>query len=373
MKKILIVVGTRPEAIKMAPVYHQLKRSPSLEAKLCVTGQHREMLDQVLSIFGISADFDLNIMHSSQSLCDALATMIKRLPDIYNEYRPDWILVHGDTATTLAASVAAFYSNIKIGHVEAGLRTHNLQFPWPEEGNRRLTSVIADLHFCPTENSANNLLREGVDRCSVHITGNTVVDALKITLEQHIIGKERHDFLDNIEPRIKHFSKYILVTCHRRENFGLGIKNICNAIKLIANKNKNIGIVFATHLNPKVKVPIHEMLQNINNIILVPPLNYIEFTGLMYHSHFIITDSGGIQEEGPSIGKPVLVMRDVTERPEAVVSGTVKLIGQELNEIVQQVTNLLNDKANYALMAEAKNPYGDGTASLKILDIILRQ
>ena len=226
MIKILMVFGTRPEAIKMAPVYHQLKERPNIEVKLCVTGQHREMLDQVLSIFEMSADFDLDIMHSSHSMCDALSLMIKRLPEVYNNYKPDWVLVHGDTATTLAASIAAFYNNVKIGHVEAGLRTNNLKFPWPEEGNRKLTSVVADLHFSPTETSASNLLREGVDKDAIFVTGNTVIDALKITLEKHIIAKSKITLLHDIEPRINQFSKFILVTCHRRENFGSGIKKI---------------------------------------------------------------------------------------------------------------------------------------------------
>lgn len=357
----------------MAPLYHQLKQSPNMEVKLCITGQHREMLDQVLSIFEISADFDLNIMHSSQSMCDALSLMIKKLPEVYNDYQPDWLLVHGDTATTLAASITAFYNNIKIGHVEAGLRTHNLKFPWPEEGNRKLTSVVTDLHFCPTETSASNLLREGVGSENVYVTGNTVIDALKITLEKHVVAKDKSTFLNNIEPRINQFSKFILVTCHRRENFGSGINKICSALKVIASENQHVGIVFATHLNPEVKTPIHDTLQNIHNIIIIPPSNYVHFTGLMYYSHFIITDSGGIQEEGPSLGKPVLVMRDLTERPEAVASGTVKLIGQEVDQIVGQVTNLLNNEVDYTAMAAAKNPYGDGAASLRIIDAINQQ
>lgn len=374
MKKVLIVFGTRPEAIKMAPLVNEFQKdSINFNIKVCVTAQHREMLDQVLHIFQIKPDYDLNIMHPGQNLYDVTANILLKIKPVLEEFDPDLVLVHGDTTTTFATSLAAYYQKIKIGHVEAGLRSSNLYSPWPEEGNRRLTAVIADYHFSPTRTSRKNLLDQGVNESSVFITGNTVIDALQLVVNR--IDSDRSVKL-NIEKKIFQSgfkeidSKFILVTGHRRENFGQGFFNICEALKVLAERNPDINILYPVHLNPNVWKPVNELLSNICNIKLVKPFQYEEFVYLMSMSYLILTDSGGIQEEAPSLGKPVLVMRGTTERPEAVEAGTVKLIGSDQDDIIKEVQKLLNDNSEYQKMSKAHNPYGKGNASEKILNIL---
>lgn len=374
MKKVLIVFGTRPEAIKMAPLVNEFQKdSINFNIKVCVTAQHREMLDQVLHIFQIKPDYDLNIMHPGQNLYDVTANILLKIKPVLEEFDPDLVLVHGDTTTTFATSLAAYYQKIKIGHVEAGLRSSNLYSPWPEEGNRRLTAVIADYHFSPTRTSRKNLLDQGVNESSVFITGNTVIDALQLVVNR--IDSDRSVKL-NIEKKIFQSgfkeidSKFILVTGHRRENFGQGFFNICEALKVLAERNPDINILYPVHLNPNVWKPVNELLSNICNIKLVKPFQYEEFVYLMSMSYLILTDSGGIQEEAPSLGKPVLVMRGTTERPEAVEAGTVKLIGSDQDDIIKAVQKLLNDNSEYQKMSKAHNPYGKGNASEKILNIL---
>ena len=374
MKKILIVFGTRPEAIKMAPLVKEFqKNTENFETRVCVTAQHREMLDQVLDLFQITPDYDLNIMQPSQDLYDVTSNILLKIKPVLEEFKPNVVLVHGDTATTFATSLASYYQKIKIGHVEAGLRTGNLYSPWPEEGNRKLTGVLTDYHFSPTETSRKNLLNEGVSESSIFITGNTVIDALQLVIKR--IDTDRFLKL-NIEKAIiqsgfkRINSKYVLVTCHRRENFGKGFLNICEALKVLAEGNPDINILYPVHLNPNVRKPVNELLSNISNIRLVEPFQYEEFVYLMSKSYLILTDSGGIQEEAPSLGKPVLVMRDTTERPEAVEAGTVKLIGSDQDNIIKEVQKLLNDNSEYQKMSKAHNPYGNGNASEKILNIL---
>jgi UDP-N-acetylglucosamine 2-epimerase (non-hydrolysing) len=374
MKKILIVFGTRPEAIKMAPLVKEFqKNTENFETRVCVTAQHREMLDQVLDLFQITPDYDLNIMQPSQDLYDVTSNILLKIKPVLEEFKPNVVLVHGDTATTFATSLASYYQKIKIGHVEAGLRTGNLYSPWPEEGNRKLTGVLTDYHFSPTETSRKNLLNEGVSESSIFITGNTVIDALQLVIKR--IDTDRFLKL-NIEKAIIQSgfkgidSKYVLVTCHRRENFGKGFLNICEALKVLAEGNPDINILYPVHLNPNVRKPVNELLSNISNIRLVEPFQYEEFVYLMSKSYLILTDSGGIQEEAPSLGKPVLVMRDTTERPEAVEAGTVKLIGSDQDNIIKEVQKLLNDNGEYQKMSKAHNPYGNGNASEKILNIL---
>ena len=374
MKKILIVFGTRPEAIKMAPLVKEFqKNTENFETRVCVTAQHREMLDQVLDLFQITPDYDLNIMQPSQDLYDVTSNILLKIKPVLEEFKPNVVLVHGDTATTFATSLASYYQKIKIGHVEAGLRTGNLYSPWPEEGNRKLTGVLTDYHFSPTETSRKNLLNEGVSESSIFITGNTVIDALQLVIKR--IDTDRFLKL-NIEKAIIQSgfkgidSKYVLVTCHRRENFGKGFLNICEALKVLAEGNPDINILYPVHLNPNVRKPVNELLSNISNIKLVEPFQYEEFVYLMSKSYLILTDSGGIQEEAPSLGKPVLVMRDTTERPEAVEAGTVKLIGSDQDNIIKEVQKLLNDNGEYQKMSKAHNPYGNGNASEKILNIL---
>ncbi len=371
MKKILLVFGTRPEAIKMAPLALQLQQQKKIETRVCVTGQHRQMLDQVLELFNLKPDFDLNLMKSGQTLSDITSGVLKGLETVFSEWLPDIVLVHGDTATTFAASLAAYYHKIKIGHVEAGLRTGNIYSPWPEEANRKLTGALANYHFAPTQSSYNNLLKENINPEIITITGNTVIDALlkvkeKVETDKKIISdfNEQFDFLDTSK-------KMILVTGHRRENFGQGFLNICQALANIAQKYTDVQIVYPVHLNPNVQKPVNELLSGISNIHLIAPQDYLPFVYLMNHSYLILTDSGGIQEEAPSLGKPVLVMRDTTERPEAVDAGTVKLVGTDAATIEESVTALIEDTVLYQQMAEAHNPYGDGLACEKIIQKLM--
>jgi len=381
MKKILTIFGTRPEAIKMAPVIKALEMHPDqFTSRKCVTAQHRQMLDQVLNLFQIKPDHDLDIMKPGQNLFDVTCNVLRALKSVLEKDRPDLVLVHGDTTTTMAASLAAFYCGITIGHVEAGLRTHNKQAPFPEEINRRLADVITDLHFAPTATARNNLLKEGCSADTIFVTGNTVIDALLMALEKirsenlepSIIGGLLKSFpslckvLNNNRQKKKD-SRLILVTGHRRENFGRGFENICKALKKIAAKHANVQIVYPVHLNPQVQEPVRRILSECDNIHLIAPLDYLAFVYLMYRSYIIITDSGGIQEEAPSLGKPVLVMRDTTERPEAIDAGTAKLVGTDYDSIVHNVSSLLEDNNAYKIMAQAVNPYGDGKACGRII------
>lgn len=370
MNRILTVFGTRPEAIKMAPLVLELENDKRFISKVCVTAQHREMLDQVLDIFSIKPDFDLNTMKNSQTLDGMFASIITNLTSVYKQFKPDIVLVHGDTSTTFAASLAAYFCKIKIGHVEAGLRTGNLLSPWPEEGNRKLTGVLADIHFCPTDISKSNLKKENIDSSKIVVTGNTVIDALLIATSFIKNNKGLNKKLSNSFSFLDKSKKLILVTGHRRESFGDGFIKICSALKDLAKRNDDIEIVYPVHLNPNVKEPVNDMLGNEKNIHLVEPLEYLQFVYLMSASYIIITDSGGIQEEAPSLGKPVLVMRDTTERPEAVNAGTVKLVGTSEQEIVMQAELLLRDVNNYKKMSQAHNPYGDGKASKRICDAL---
>lgn len=371
MKRILLVFGTRPEAIKMAPLALQLKeQNGDFETKVCVTGQHRQMLDQVLELFQLTPDFDLNLMKPGQTLSDVTSGVLKGLEQVFEEWLPDVVLVHGDTATTFAASLAAYYHKVKIGHVEAGLRTGDIYSPWPEEANRKLTGALANYHFAPTQSSYNNLIKENIDPALITVTGNTVIDALlkvkeKVETDQNIIKNFEHEFsfLDASK-------KLILVTGHRRENFGQGFLNICTALAHIAKKYADVQIVYPVHLNPNVQKPVNELLSGISNVHLIPPQDYLPFVYLMNRSYLILTDSGGIQEEAPSLGKPVLVMRDTTERPEAVEAGTVKLVGTDASIIERSVTELMENNQLYKLMAEAHNPYGDGTSCQQIIDFL---
>lgn len=368
--KVLSVFGTRPEAIKMAPLVHKLTKADGIEAKVCVTAQHREMLDQVLNLFEINPDFDLNIMKPGQSLHDVTTHIINGLKEVLEAFQPDIVLVHGDTATTLSASLAAYYQQIAVGHVEAGLRTGNIYSPWPEEGNRKLTGSIATLHFAPTDTSANNLIREGVAESQISITGNTVIDALFLVKNKLEQNRDLKDTLAAIFPEIDVEKKLILVTGHRRESFGGGFERICEALVDIANKYPQAQVLYPVHLNPNVREPVNRILKSVNNVHLIEPQDYLPFVYLMNQAHIILTDSGGIQEEAPSLGKPVLVMRDTTERPEAVEAGTVKLVGTDKNNIFNAVERLLNDQDEYEKMSHAHNPYGDGNACERIIEKI---
>jgi UDP-N-acetylglucosamine 2-epimerase (non-hydrolysing) len=374
MKKILIVFGTRPEAIKMAPLVKEFQKNQDyFEAKVCVTAQHREMLDQVLDLFQITPEYDLDIMKPGQDLYDVTSNILLKIKPVLEGFKPDIVLVHGDTATTFATSLAAYYQKIKVGHVEAGLRTGDLYSPWPEEGNRRLTGVLTDYHFSPTNTSKNNLLNEGANKSSVFVTGNTVIDALQLIVNRIKNDKSLRLKIENtiFQSGFQELnSKFILVTGHRRENFGQGFLNICEALKVLSKNNPDINILYPVHLNPNVRKPVNKLLSNVSNIKLVEPFQYEEFIYLMSESYLILTDSGGIQEEAPSLGKPVLVMRDTTERPEAVEAGTVKLVGSDQDNIIKEVQKLLNDNSEYQKMSKAHNPYGDGNASEKILNIL---
>ena len=371
MKKILLVFGTRPEAIKMAPLVKALQKDTEhFETRVCVTAQHRQMLDQVLEVFGITPEYDLNIMAPNQDLYDITAKVLLGLREVLKDFRPDTVLVHGDTTTSMAASLAAFYMQIPVGHVEAGLRTYNMLSPWPEEMNRQVTDRICTYYFAPTEQSRANLLQENIDAKKIFITGNTVIDALLMAVGilfttagvKEKMAKELQEKGYTVGDR-----EYILVTGHRRENFGDGFLHICKAIKELAALHPEMDIVYPVHLNPNVQKPVYELLSGLSNVYLISPLDYLPFIYTMQHSTLLLTDSGGVQEEAPSLGKPVLVMRDTTERPEAVEAGTVKLVGTNAEAIVSNVTALLLDKEMYKRMSETHNPYGDGQACERII------
>lgn len=371
-KKVLVVFGTRPEAIKMAPLVKMLDSSEQFESKVCVTAQHREMLDQVLELFEITPDYDLDLMKPGQDLTGVTCGILKGLQDILKEFNPEYVLVHGDTATTLSASLAAYYQQIKVGHVEAGLRTGNIYSPWPEEGNRKLTGAIADLHFAPTKTSKENLVREGVDISKIHETGNTVIDALLQVTSKLKSGSELSKQLEDQFKSLKLDHKMVLITGHRRESFGDGFERICTAIGQAAQQFPKVQFVYPVHLNPNVREPVNRLLKGLDNVHLIEPLDYLPFVFLMNKSHLILTDSGGIQEEAPSLGKPVLVMRETTERPEAVAAGTVKLVGTDVNTMISELSSLLTDENAYKEMSFAHNPYGDGKACQRILDVLLK-
>lgn len=383
MKKVMLVFGTRPEAIKMAPLVKEFQKQPKrVETVVCVTGQHREMLDQVLKIFNIKPDYDLNIMKQGQDLYDVTARVLTGMRDVLKEVKPDVVLVHGDTTTSTAAALAAFYQQIPVGHVEAGLRTHNIYSPWPEEMNRLLTGRLATYHFSPTPLSRNNLIKESVDDRNIIITGNTVIDALYWVVDKIKNNKELDNELEDILSkagydvnRLNNGKKLVLITGHRRENFGDGFINMCTAIKDLTVKYPDLDFVYPMHLNPNVRKPIHEVfgenLSGLKNMFFIEPLEYLSFVYLMEKSSIVLTDSGGIQEEAPGLGKPVLVMRDTTERPEALDAGTVKLVGTDYNKIVNEVSSLIDDKAAYEKMSKAVNPYGDGLACGRIVNALL--
>ena len=383
MKKVLLVFGTRPEAIKMAPLVKELqKQKERIETVVCVTGQHREMLDQVLEIFDIKPDYDLNIMKRGQDLYDVTARVLTGMREVLKEIKPDIVLVHGDTTTSTAAALAAFYQQIPVGHVEAGLRTHNIYSPWPEEMNRLLTGRLATYHFSPTPLSRNNLIKESINDRNIIVTGNTVIDALYWVVDKIKNNKELDNELESVLSkagydvnRLDNGKKLVLITGHRRENFGDGFINMCTAIKDLTVKYPNVDFVYPMHLNPNVRKPIHEVfgenLSGLKNMFFIEPLEYLSFVYLMEKSSIVLTDSGGIQEEAPGLGKPVLVMRDTTERPEALDAGTVKLVGTDYNKIVNEVSSLIDDKAAYEKMSKAVNPYGDGLACGRIVNALL--
>lgn len=380
MKKIMLVFGTRPEAIKMAPLVKEFQKHPdTFQTIVCVTGQHREMLDQVLNIFDIRPDFDLNIMKQGQDLYDVTARVLTGMRDVLREAQPDVVLVHGDTTTSTAAALAAFYQQIPVGHVEAGLRTHNILSPWPEEMNRQITGRIASYHFAPTALSRQNLLQENVDDTNITVTGNTVIDALYWVVDRikndRSLDAELEEVLRHAGYDVNRLADgrpLVLITGHRRENFGDGFINMCTAIKQLTERYPNVDFVYPMHLNPNVRRPIHEVfgddLSNLGNMYFIEPLEYLSFVYLMEKSTIVLTDSGGIQEEAPGLGKPVLVMRDTTERPEALEAGTVKLVGTDREKIFNEVSTLLDDAAAYARMSQAVNPYGDGLACSRIVE-----
>jgi len=378
MKKILLVFGTRPEAIKMAPLVLEFQKySQKIELKVCVTAQHREMLDQVLQIFDITPDYDLNIMRPGQDLYDVTSNILLGMKDVLTEYRPDVILVHGDTTTTIATALSAFYQKIPVGHVEAGLRTGDIYSPWPEEANRKLTGVLTQYHFAPTLTSQKNLTNEGIKTDNIYVTGNTVIDALFWVLEKientNTLKKELSQKILTQFTAFENDNKFVLITGHRRENFGQGFLDMCNGIKTLAQTHPQVNFVYPVHLNPNVQKPVLELLSGIENIYLIDPLDYEPFVFLMSKAYLILTDSGGIQEEAPSLGKPVLVMRDTTERPEALDAGTVKLVGTNTENIITEVNKLLEDSSAYKKMSQAHNPYGDGKACEKIIKILLQE
>lgn len=370
MKKVLTVFGTRPEAIKMAPLVHALAKDERFESRVCVTAQHREMLDQVLELFEIRPNYDLNIMKSGQTLPEVTSQILLELTPVLKEFRPDVVLVHGDTATTFASSLAAYYEQINVGHVEAGLRTGDIYSPWPEEANRKLTGALTSFHFAPTQISKENLLAENFSDSSIHVTGNTVIDALLLMKDKLERNVELRRSLSKSFSYLDERKKLILVTGHRRESFGGGFERICEALVEIAQEHEDVQVLYPVHLNPKVQEPVNRLLANINNIKLIAPQQYLPFVYLMNRANIILTDSGGIQEEAPSLGKPVLVMRDTTERPEAVDAGTVKLVGTDKRAIVNKLEELLVDQSAYDAMSHAHNPYGDGQASMRICDIL---
>ena len=380
MKSVMLVFGTRPEAIKMAPLVKEFQKYPNeFKTIVCVTGQHREMLDQVLQIFEIKPDYDLNIMKQGQDLYDVTSRVLVGLRDVLKEAQPDVVLVHGDTTTSTASALAAFYQQIPVAHIEAGLRTHNIYSPWPEEMNRQLTGRMATYHFAPTPLSRQNLLQEGVADEKIIVTGNTVIDALYWVVDKIKGDESLQNELNGIlckagydTSRLADGKKLVLITGHRRENFGDGFINMCTAIRDLSQKYPEVDFVYPMHLNPNVRKPIHEVfgedLSNLGNMFFIEPLEYLSFVYLMEKSTIVLTDSGGIQEEAPGLGKPVLVMRDTTERPEALSAGTVKLVGTDYNKIVNEVSSLLDDESAYAKMSQAVNPYGDGLACGRVVD-----
>ncbi len=378
--KILSVFGTRPEAIKMAPIVRLLKQTEGIEARVCVTAQHRQMLDQALELFNIKPEYDLDLMREGQTLAQLSAGIFTHLDPVLEEFKPDWILAVGDTTTVINTSLLAFYRKIKFGHVEAGLRTHNKWHPFPEEINRRIATVTADAHFAPTEWSKQNLLHEGVEPETIFVTGNSVIDALKFVADQPE-PKEISELLERIESRglesrrlenrELETKRLILVTAHRRENFGEPMENICNALKQLASR-EDVEIVYPVHLNPNVQEPVNRILKDVKRITLLPPLDYLPLAHLMKHASLILTDSGGIQEEAPTFGIPVLVMRETTERPEGVEAGILKLVGTETDRITKEANRLLDDASAYAQMAKAANPYGDGHAAERIVEALLK-
>lgn len=371
----MLVFGTRPEAIKMAPLFHALKSCPEqFETQVCVTAQHRQMLDQVLRVFEISPDIDLNLMKAGQDLYDVTASVLLGMRDVLRQHKPDALLVHGDTTTSLAAAMAGFYAGVPVGHVEAGLRTHDVYAPFPEEFNRQVASKVTRWHFAPTEFSLRNLLNERINQGRITVTGNTVIDALLWVLARinSDAGRQAEltSFLDDRLPFAWQTERFVLITGHRRENFGDGFLQICEALKDLAASYPNVHFVYPVHLNPNVQQPVMSLLANLPNVYLIEPLDYEPFVYLLKHSHIVLTDSGGIQEEAPSLGKPVLVMRDVTERPEAVDAGTVILVGANRERIVANVSELLENDATYKRMSRAHNPYGDGKACVRIIDVL---
>ena len=366
--KILIVIGTRPEAIKMAQLILTLKKEKYFKVKVCVTAQHRGMLDGVLNLFRIKPDYDLNLMKENQSINDIASKIVKQIDNVLKVSKPDLVLVHGDTSTTLYSALASFNRKIKIGHIEAGLRTFNLDFPWPEESNRQIVSKLSSFHFAPTQIAKQNLIEEGIKENSIFVTGNTVIDSLLSVTKLISSKKALKEDLENKFKFLKKEKKLILVTGHRRENFGKSLKNICSALKQLSQLD--IEIIYPVHLNPNIKIPVYKILHNIKNIKLCGPLDYLSFVYLMNKSYLIITDSGGIQEEAPTLGKPVLVTRDVTERPEALEAGTVKLVGSKMDKIVSEATKLLNNKNEYNKISFKQNPYGDGKSCIRIAKIL---
>jgi UDP-N-acetylglucosamine 2-epimerase (non-hydrolysing) len=370
--KVMVVFGTRPEAIKMAPLVKALQAAPGLQTVVCVTAQHRQMLDQVLRLFEITPEHDLDVMKPGQDLYDITSNILLGLRPVLAAERPDWVLVHGDTTTTLATTLAAYYARIPVAHIEAGLRTGDKYAPFPEEINRKITGAVADLHFAPTAASQANLLAEGVPAAAIHVTGNTVIDALLAVVEKLNTSAEIQAELAERFRFLDAGKKLILVTGHRRENFGEGFQNICHALADVAERHPDVEILYPVHLNPNVRQPVNDILaaRGLSNVHLIEPVDYLPFVYLMNRSHLIITDSGGVQEEAPSLGKPVLVMRETTERPEAVAAGTVKLVGTSRDEIVRQCERLLTDSDAYLAMSRAHNPYGDGQAVARIVNTL---
>lgn len=370
--KVMVVFGTRPEAIKMAPLVKALQAAPGLQTVVCVTAQHRQMLDQVLRLFEITPEHDLDVMKPGQDLYDITSNILLGLRPVLAAERPDWVLVHGDTTTTLATTLAAYYARIPVAHIEAGLRTGDKYAPFPEEINRKITGAVADLHFAPTAASQTNLLAEGVPAATIHVTGNTVIDALLAVVEKLNTSAELQAELAERFRFLDASKKLILVTGHRRENFGEGFQNICHALADVAERHPDVEILYPVHLNPNVRQPVNDILaaRSLSNVHLIEPVDYLPFVYLMNRSHLIITDSGGVQEEAPSLGKPVLVMRETTERPEAVAAGTVKLVGTSRDEIVRQCERLLTDSDAYLAMSRAHNPYGDGQAVARIVNTL---
>lgn len=364
--KVIVIFGTRPEAIKMAPLVKELEKVPHIQCKVCVTAQHREMLDQVLDFFSIVPQYDLNIMKEKQSLTGITCSVLHGLEEIFDKEKPDMVLVHGDTTTTFAASLAAFYRKIPVGHVEAGLRSYNKFFPYPEEMNRKLTGALTDLHFAPTTTSKGNLIKEGVEASTIFVTGNTVIDAMKFTIKENYTFEDAK--LNALDYKNK---KIIIVTAHRRENWGIGIENICSALKTIVNQNEDVEVLYLVHPNPIVKEMVYNMLSDVDRVHLLEPIDTKEIHNLMRKCYLVMTDSGGIQEEAPHLGKPVLVLRHVTERVEGEQAGTVRLVGTDVGEIVLQANKLLRNREEYNIMSKAINPYGDGNASAKIVESLL--